>query len=150
MKIGPYRYKGFGKKYVDAVRPLRVRNRFNKFVEIGEKSHAQEIMDIFGEGFDSADEVIEDALHKFELQQSRNVDYGIYPDPAERSGETLFFDKLKSSGDRQYRLVISLKEVKPGQPVDKTVATDDDPSAPVTFKSRVFVVQTAYPKEKEV
>ena len=147
-EIGPYRYKGFGKKHIDAVRPLRVKNRFKKLVEIGEKSHAQEIMDIFGEGFDSADEVIEDALHKFELQQSRNVDYGIYPDPAERSGETLFFDKLKSSGDRQYRLVISLKEVKPGQPVDKTVATDDDPSAPVTFKSRVFVVQTAYPKEK--
>ena len=161
VQEGPYMHKGFGKEHIEVIRTVRARNRFGKLVDIGEKSHAQELMEVFGkqtdengnvilDGPETYEEIIEDALKKYQLQQMTGKNYGVIPSDRDTRLE---FNKVPSIGPKRYQLVIVLKRVPKGQPIDFTENKVNEETGEIIrplrlAKSNVLVVQTAFPRER--
>ena len=152
-------YGGFGQKHIEA--PRNQRNRFGNIV--GQKSRAEEILEIFNE-YNTIEELLEDQLSNYQIQQDKGVHYGIELNFDQ--GAELIFNRVKvnPNNPRRYQLVIPLKFIRRDTPIDqfeRDPITDepiqtgiDNQGNPIyqtalKFKNTdVFVPRTIIAKEK--
>lgn len=124
-KLGPNDYTGYGQEHIDAIRD-----------ETG-KSHTQELLEVFK--YKTVKRLLYDNLAKAFYQQTKGQNNGFNLVDTPSTGIRLEFNKTPHNGPRNYQLIIPLKFVPKGTPLDPT-------SPPM--RSDVYVIRTAYPTEK--
>jgi len=125
-KVAENDYSGYGEKHITAIRD-----------ETG-KSHEQELLEIFK--YNNLRKLLYDNLAKAFYQQTKGTNNGFNLVDTPSTGIRLEFNKTPHNGPRNYQLIMPLKFVPKGTPLDPT-------SLPM--KSDVYVIRTAYPSEKK-
>ena len=125
-KVAENDYSGYGEKHITAIRD-----------ETG-KSHEQELLEIFK--YNNLRKLLYDNLAKAFYQQTKGTNNGFNLVDTPSTGIRLEFNKTPHNGPRNYQLIMPLKFVPKGMPLDPT-------SPPM--RSDVYVIRTAYPTEKK-